>query len=293
MTSPLATDKISVGSGRAYYLETNRDQQPLQLQVPRTTTDYIGQGNQTVDLPKTDVTRIINEISAGPLVLSCTQTQNYLGRLIRIETEEILLNTITINFAPGVFIRTGVYDVVKPSTFVIPVGTLPSVFVLDFTSYQRCSISQSMGSSNSHVTDVVSAQISINAANQLNTALGNEVLWNPTQIVNQSSFNLIAGPPGTIEFFEATREGLVEINYNILLIGPLTSAMSASIQIVNSFVLTTRSTLGLSGQVVSGSKVVPIQPGQRISIWMLNTDGAAGGFVPPSGVNGNITIKYI
>lgn len=99
MTSPLAKNYISTPQGqRKYYLEADKNGVPLQLQVPMTHEEYIGNGNQTVEPKGCDFFTVAAPL-AGPLTIDFqTNGQNYFARRIRVLVIGGVGQDVIINF---------------------------------------------------------------------------------------------------------------------------------------------------------------------------------------------------
>lgn len=291
MTSRFATNYISSGVSRKHYLESNRDGFPLQNQIPRTIQTYSGNGNQTIPLTTYNVLSIDSVLNAGPLTLTCIDTPNYFGRLITIESLNTITNNIVINYGAGRFIRVGIDDVVLPSTYTIPAGTPPFKLDLDFMGYDLCNVSFGSGIA-VRPADFASLNISTNALNDLNTALGQAVLWSPI-VVGSSSLQANLGAGAQIESFTTTRAGFIEVQSVIGLNGNLLSEFIASLELDGVVQFEIESVQGLASHVWSCSKIFPVAIGQVIRIFSANASGPVAAMIPASNFSGSLSIKYI
>lgn len=297
MTSSLATDNISRGLKRVSFLEVDSNQIPLQLQVPRSRTIYVGTGNEVIALPKTNTVNIRSTLAAGPLTLTCTDTQNYTGRIIELHTSSTLLNNMIINYGTGLFHTSG--SPTTTSSITIPAGTPPFMLVFDFYDFGDCFVG-SMASSGSAVgaTDCLSFPISTNALNELNSAAGQNVLWNPTglEAVSDSSFTLNVGAPGTVQSFTATKSGRIEIAYNIFFSGNLASEFGFILSKNAVDINVCSASQGLDGHQLSRSLVIDVVVGDLLEVSSVNASGPDSGvtsFVPGNENVGRISIKYL
>lgn len=291
MTSRFATNYVSSGVSRKHYLESNRDGFPLQNQIPRTIQSYTGNGNQTIPLTTYNVLSIESVLNAGALTLTCIDTQNYLGRSVSIESRDTIVNNIVINYGTGGFIRAGIDDAVLPSTYTIPAGTPPFKLDLDFAGFDRCFVSFGSGIA-VRPPDFASLNISTNANNDLNTALGRAVLWAPV-VVGSSSLQANLGAGAQIESFTATRAGFIEVQSVIGLNGNLLSEFIATLELDGVAQFEIESVQGLASHVWSCSKIFPVAVGQVIRIFSANASGPVAAMIPASNFSGSLSIKYI
>lgn len=109
MTSTTATDATRITTQKKRYLEVDRDNRPIDKQVPRTYQTYNGTGAEAVQLDGSDQFICESDLPAGPLVLSVggqVGIRNLLGRIIRLTFPLGIINDVDLDVAPGVLTVT-------------------------------------------------------------------------------------------------------------------------------------------------------------------------------------------
>lgn len=87
MTSQYATNAVSSGLDREYYLQVTKEGFPLQKQVPKTIQTYSGPGNEAIIPDGSNYLLITGTVADGALTVDLTDLQNYrnmIGRSLTI-----------------------------------------------------------------------------------------------------------------------------------------------------------------------------------------------------------------
>lgn len=103
MTSPLATNFVSVPQGQPYFLQCDKDGHPLQGQVPQTVETYSGVGG--VDyIPNGKDYLVVSGLGTGVLTVDLTDNQSYnnmIGRTITIYVLPSAGNNVLVDITGG------------------------------------------------------------------------------------------------------------------------------------------------------------------------------------------------
>ena len=285
MTSEYSTNYIDSNLNTKYFLETDKNQRPLQKQVPKTYQTYTGTGNETLAYNGSDVLIINTTLAAGVLTIDFTQNKNLYGKTLEMIMLQPALNNIVFNYAPGQLYAPGV---AAAPTQTLPLGVGPILVHFNFFDIDKaigCAWDLPTGVF-SHETSLT-FQISTNGLNELNTALGQPVIWDTTTGQNDSNLTLNGPVPNTVNIFTVTQQGKYQITYDIEGIGSLASNLGASILINAAAVTEMDATQGLTGQFLHGEVVMNLNVNDTIAIECKNVSG------PNSGVNSFIPINVL
>lgn len=291
MTSTLATNYVSSKLSRKHYLETTKEGYPLQNQVPRTIESYTGNGNTTIPLTFKDIHSIDTPLVGGVLTLDCSAGHNYFRRQVAIESSVQIANNIVVNYGTGNFIRAGYSDLFLPTTITIPAGTPPFRLNLDFIDRNYCHASFASGYP-TKAPDFLSVQIAQNVVNDINSVGGQNVLWEPTSLLNSSSLTPNIGAGGFIESFTVAKAGFVEVNCVMSPNGHIASEFIGYLRLNGAPIFQGESTNGLGGHHWSCSKIFPVVPNDVISIFSANIHGVVALWVPTQ-IESTLSIKYV
>lgn len=291
MTSTLATNYVSSKLSRKHFLETTKEGYPLQNQVPRTIESYTGNGNTTIPLTFKDIHSIDTALVGGVLTLDCSAGHNYFRRQVAIESSVQIANNIVVNYGTGNFIRAGYSDLFLPTTITIPAGTPPFRLNLDFIDRNYCHASFASGYP-TKAPDFLSVQIAQNVVNDINSVGGQNVLWEPTSLLNSSSLTPNIGAGGFIESFTVAKAGFIEVNCVMSPNGHIASEFIAYLRINGVSVFQGESVLGLGGHHWACSRILQVFPNDVISIFSANIHGVAAVWLPTQ-VESSLSIKYV
>ena len=249
MTSEYSTNYIDSNLNTKYFLETDKNQRPLQKQVPKTYQTYTGTGNETLTYNGSDVLIINTTLAAGVLTIDFTQNKNLYGKTLEMIMLQPALNNIVFNYAPGQLYAPGV---APAPTQTLPLGVGPILVHFNFFDIDKaigCAWDLPTGVFSSETS--LTFQISTNGLNELNTALGQPVIWDTTTGQNDSNLTLSGPVPNTVNIFTVTQQGKYQITYDIEGIGSLASNLGDSILINAAEVTEMDATQGLTGQFLN------------------------------------------
>lgn len=291
MTSEYSTNYVDSNLNTRYFLETDKNQRPLQKQVPKTYQTYIGAGNETLAYNGSDVLIINTTLAAGVLTIDFTQNKNLYGKMLEMIMLQPALNNIVFNYAPGQLYAPGV---APAPTQTLPLGVGPILVHFNFFDIDKaigCAWDLPTGVFSSETS--LSFQISTSGLNELNTALGQPVIWDTTTGQNDSNLTLSGPLPNTANIFTVTQQGKYQITFDIEGIGSLASNLGASILINAAPVTEMDATQGLTGQFLHGEVVMNLNVGNTIAIECKNVAGPNSGvnsFIPVNAIQGRINI---
>lgn len=291
MTSEYSTNYVDSNLNTRYFLETDKNQRPLQKQVPKTYQTYIGAGNETLAYNGSDVLIINTTLAAGVLTIDFTQNKNLYGKMLEMIMLQPALNNIVFNYAPGQLYAPGV---APAPTQTLPLGVGPILVHFNFFDIDKaigCAWDLPTGVFSSET--ILSFQISTSGLNELNTALGQPVIWDTTTGQNDSNLTLSGPLPNTANIFTVTQQGKYQITFDIEGIGSLASNLGASILINAAPVTEMDATQGLTGQFLHGEVVMNLNVGNTIAIECKNVAGPNSGvnsFIPVNTIQGRINI---
>ncbi len=291
MTSSFAQNYIDSGLGTKFYLQTNKEGQPLQRQVPKTYQNYTGAGNINLIYDGSDVLIINSTLAAGVLTIDFTQNKNLFGRTMEMVMLQPALNNIVFNYAPGQLYAPGV---APAPTQTLPLGVGPILVHFNFFDIDKaigCAWDLPTGVFSSETS--LTFQISTNGLNELNTALGQPVIWDTTTGQNDTNLTLSGPVPNTANIFTVTQQGKYQITFDIEGVGSLASNLGASILINAAPVTEMDATQGLTGQFLHGEVVMNLNVGNTIAIQCGNVAGPNSGvnsFIPVNVIQGRINI---
>lgn len=193
MTSKFANNFQFNKYGVVYYLEVNREGQPVQGQVPLTYQVYTGDGNETLAYDGSNVLVLDTDLSGGPLTIDFSAMNNWFGRSVQFIANTALLNDCTFDFGTGVIYQppfagssnTKVFDATQT-----PLTT--QLYFIDTTTAVM---------TNNPITDP--SNIAAGPDNSVLTSFGGAVFWNvPNKIdfikygtvFTAQNLNAAAGP---------------------------------------------------------------------------------------------------
>lgn len=291
MTSEYSTNYVDSNLNTRYFLETDKNQRPLQKQVPKTYQTYIGAGNETLAYNGSDVLIINTTLAAGVLTIDFTQNKNLYGKMLEMIMLQPALNNIIFNYAPGQLYAPGA---APAPTQTLPLGVGPILVHFNFFDIDKaigCAWDLPTGVFSSETS--LSFQISTSGLNELNTALGQPVIWDTTTGQNDSNLTLSGPLPNTANIFTVTQQGKYQITFDIEGIGSLASNLGASILINAAPVTEMDATQGLTGQFLHGEAVMNLNVADTITIECKNVAGPNSGvnsFIPVNTIQGRINI---
>lgn len=291
MTSEYATNYLDPNLNTRYFLETDKNQRPLQKQVPKTYQTYTGVGNENLVYNGADVLIINTTLAAGVLTIDFTQNKNLYGKMLEMIMLQPALNNIVFNYAPGQLYAPGV---APAPTQTLPLGVGPILVHFNFFDIDKaigCAWDLPTGVFSSETS--LTFQISTSGLNELNTALGQPVIWDTTTGQNDSNLTLSGPLPNTVNIFTVTQQGKYQITFDIEGIGSLASNLGASILINAAAVTEMDATQGLTGQFLHGEVVMNLNVGNTIAIECKNVAGPNSGvnsFIPVNTIQGRINI---
>lgn len=174
MTSKFANNFQFNKYGVVYYLEVNREGQPVQGQVPLTYQVYAGDGNETLAYDGSNVLVLDTDLSGGALTIDFSAMNNWFGRSVQFIANTALLNDCTLDFGAGT-----IYEppfVGSSNTKVFDAAQTPVTTQLHFINPTTAVMT------NNPITDP--SNIAAGADNSVLTSFGGAVFWNVPNKIN-------------------------------------------------------------------------------------------------------------
>ena len=290
MTSSFATNFVEDKLSRVRYLRVNENGQPLQGQVPLTYQRYSGNGNTTITYDGSDVIVISSALSAGALTIDFSAMNNWLGRSAQVIVQTALTNSVILDFG----VNGDLY--IPPSATAVTSATLSSAISPVAAKVIFFAIDKAMLVTNSATNTYagpkcLTFQVSTDAANDLNTASAELVAWVDDPTKDDTTLTANAGSiGGTIVSWEPVDESVYDISYSLFIVGDPTIVYRAFIGIDSDVYAYQESTLGLTGQTLSGNLKIRLTGGELIGIYCGNVEGPVTPVAPLDTVNGLVCI---
>lgn len=315
MTSTFATNFVSSKLKRKRYLETNAEGQPLQGQVPLTYQRFTGSGPATLRYDGSDVVVIDSTLSGGVLTLDFSDMENWLGRTMQFLCEKAVSNNIVLDFGTG---ELYVPPLTSPlnSTALTP-DRSPTAVVLTFYDTDKAMMvcNPTLFPSNlipggpgqvlttnastgvvdwedpaSSIPKTLAFKINTDPANDLNTNTAAQVLFDVVVGRNDTTLTLDEPTPGVVRDFTVVDNTKYSIYYQIFQEMDPSIALRGFIGINSDIYAYSESSLGTTGQVLSGKLDIELDPGDLIGIYVGNIAGAISPVVPAQDYHGIVCI---
>jgi hypothetical protein len=299
MTSRVATNFVFDNQGEARYLRVNRDDQPLQGQVPLTYQVYTGNGNETIAYDGPNCLVIDSVLSAGDLTIDFSDMQNWLGRSTSVIVEHQLSNDIQLDFGAGWLYVPPLTSPSHTSTF--PKEISPAVGQLIFYQIDKAIIltqtvvfpqriipggpgqvlTTNAGTGVVDWEDPVavapkSLAFKWNAANtnDLNLNTAQEVEFVVDNANNDTSLTLGGGSgAGLCQRFTTTRATKYTINFDGFIVSSPTITYRGFIAIDSDIWAYSESSLGSTGQTLHGQVTLDLPANTIIAFYIGNASG--------------------
>lgn len=287
MTSTFATNFVSSKLSKKRYLETNSEGQPLQGQVPLTYQVYNGTGNETVVYDGSDVFVLDSTLAAGPLTIDFSDTQNLLGRSTQFIAFRALTNNCTMDFGTG-----SIYSppsTVSANTFVLVPASSPTTLEWTYINTTTAVLSNSTAFP-ADPPKTLTFKISTDPTNDLNTITATRVQFDATTGSNDTTLTLGEAAPDLILDYTVVDATKYSISYSIFSVHDPSIALRGFIGINGDLYCYMESSLGITGQTLSGTLTIDLAPGDVIGVYVGNAAGAVTPIVPTTDYYGLLCI---
>jgi len=312
MTSTIATNFVSSKLARPRFLETNENGQPLQGQVPLTYQLYEGDGDETIVYDGSNVLAVTQTLSDGPLTIDFTHMNNYYGRTVEIIVEQEIVNVLNLDFGDGWLYVPPIGTPIHTTT--LPTGFSPMAAQITFYDTDKAMLVMNPvvipqriapGSDGQVLTTVsgtaqwadpaapksLTFRWSTNAANDLNSSTAQQVLFVDDPANNDTDLVLGAGSVGgTIDQFTVATATKYTISYDAFIVADPSVAFRGLIGVNSDIYSYAESSLGLTGQRLSGSVTLDLAVGDLVAIYIGNATGTVTPISPLDANYGNVSI---
>lgn len=140
MSNNIATDSYDRPVRKKRFLEADKDGFPIQQQVPKTITNYTSAGNETINMPKTDIFAVNSTLASGDLTISIStaELKNLVGRTCHVIIDDDTTNDVIFNItAPAIFVSSGLENGTQTKT--IAAGGI-GAFILVFQTSTKVGV---------------------------------------------------------------------------------------------------------------------------------------------------------
>ena len=322
MTSSFAHNFVFDQLGRQNYLRVNKEGQPLQGQVPLTYQVYTGNGNETIAYEGANVLVIDSALPSGDLTVEIDPMRDFLGRIMTFVVPTQLQHNVTMDFGSG-----WLYVPPIPTPFhstTLPKEISPAVGQMVFYDVDKASVlTQTVvfperilpggpgqvltTNAGTGVVDwedpaaqisppkVLTFKWSASAANDLNQNTPHLVQWTIDAGNNDTTLTLGNGAgPGLCGDFTVPTDGPISICYDAFIVSDPTIAYRGLIAINSTQYSFSESSLGLTGQKLSGSLTYKATAGDIIGVYIGNAAGSITPVQPADAAYGNVSItQYV
>jgi len=315
MTSTFATNFVSSKLSKKRYLETNAQGQPLQGQVPLTYQLYTGTGNETIPYDGSNVLVLDSTLASGDLTVDFSSMNDWCGRTLQFIVLRTLTNDCILDFGSGqvyfppfsgsassVTLNAAQTPTVAEMCFIDPTTAVitdnPTVApqnIIPGGPGQVLTTNAGTGIVGwedpvSVAPKVLTFKISTDPTNDLNTNTATRVQFDSTTGSNDTTLTVGEIAPGLATDFTVVDETKYSISYSIFSVHDPSIALRGFIGINGDLYCYMESSLGITGQTLSGTLTVDLAAGDIIGVYVGNASGAMTTITPTTDYYGLLCI---
>lgn len=322
MTSSFATNFVTDRLQRQNFLRVNKEGQPLQGQVALTYQVYSGTGNTTIVYDGSNVLIIDSTLAAGDLTIDFSDTADWLGRKATVIVKQLATSYITFDFGTSNLHIPPVTSVFHTFQWR-PVDT-PLVAELDFYTTTDVELTNNPTVFAERIEPGAAGQVlttnagtgvvdweapsagatapksllfkwDTSALNDINQNTPNLVQWTVDTGNNDTTFTLGSGAgAGLCGDFTVVDPGPITISYDAFIIVDPTISLRGFVAVNSLKYSFSESSLGNTGQKLSGAITVNAVAGDIIGVYIGNASGAVTPVLPADADYGNVSItQYV